>query len=140
VNAGYHSPKGRHAMSKRSEHTFQFTAGEIAAAAMREAEFHAKRQAWWNAEYQKAATEAKEKGVEVRAYAVSGGERAEMVIDPALQTRINECYGKRLQHQTAADQFRMEAAAYGSQLTTKVYDVDTDDVQHWRLAGGERQE
>ena len=37
-------------MSKRKEHTFQFTAEQIAKAATAEAAYHTKRSVWWGGE------------------------------------------------------------------------------------------
>jgi hypothetical protein len=124
-------------MSKRKEHMFQFTGAKIAGAAAEEAIYHAKRATWWNDEYEKAAVEAKAKGVEVKHYAVTGGTRAQVVFDPTLQGRLDETYSKRAQHQRESDQFKIEAAAYGTQAD-RVYELDTEDVMHFRLAGGER--
>lgn len=126
-------------MSKRNEHTFQFAAGAISAAATSEYDYHKERIAFWTEERTKAIEAAKEKGVEVREYPVTGGVRAEMVIDASLQGRINEASGKIHLHQSAADRFQVEAAAYATQLHTKVYELQPDDVLYFRLAGGPRE-
>ena len=127
-------------MSKRKEHTFQFTAEQIAKAAASEAAYHTKRAVWWDGEYNKAAEEAKAKGVEIRHYAVTGGNRAQVVIDPTLQGRIEESSSKRSKHQQSAERFTVEAAAYGSQPAATAYALDGEDVMYFRLAGGTRED
>ncbi len=125
-------------MSKREEHVFTFTAGEIAKAATAEAAYHTERVAWWGGEFETAMATAKEKGVEIRAYDVTGGKRAEIVIDPGLNRRIQEASSKRDEHHRQADRFTIEAAAYGSQPVGREYELDAADVVYFRLAGGPR--
>jgi len=127
-------------MSKRKEHTFQFTAEQIAKGAATEAEYHTMRARWWDDEYNRAAEEAKAKGVEIRHYAVTGGNRAQVVIDASLQHRIEESASKRSKHQQSADRFRVEAAAYASQPAATAYALDGEDVMYFRLAGGVRED
>jgi hypothetical protein len=118
----------------RNKHTFQFSGSAIAEAAGREAEYHGVRLAWWTAEQDKATRAAKEKGIEIREYDVTGGKRAEMVIDATLQGRLTECANKIYAHRKAAEQFRIEAGAYAAN-PTRVYELDPEDVVYFRLAG-----
>jgi hypothetical protein len=127
-------------MSKRKEHVFRFTAKQIAEAATVESKYHSERAAWWNAEYEKAAAEAKAKGVEIRHYQVTGGVRPQVTIDASVSNRLEEAARKRTDHTRQADQFKVEAATYGSQPADLQYDLDGEDVMHFRLAGGEREE
>lgn len=120
----------------RKTHTFQFKAALIAEGARQEAEYHEKRRAWWSAEYERAVGEAKDATVEVREYEVTGGKRASVEVSSKAAARINEACTKREEHRLAADAFRIEAATYGSQ--DRVYELDADDVMHFRLAGGPR--
>lgn len=126
-------------MSKRTEHLFQFTGKQISAAAQAEYDYHMARIVFWREEGRKAVLAAKEKGVEVREYPVSGGMRTEMVIDTTLQGRINESAQKVYSHQSSADHFQIEAATYGSQ-PDRAYELHGDDVIYFRLAGGARPE
>jgi hypothetical protein len=125
-------------MSKRKEHTFQFTAKQIADGAAAEAKYHDARAAWWNGEYEKACVEAEKSGVKITHFEVSGGKRAQMTLDPTLQRRIEESAHKRSDHQQKADRYKIEAASYASQPETLKYDLDNDDVVYFRLAGGLR--
>ncbi len=127
-------------MSKRKDHVFRYTAEKIAEAATAEAKYHDERAAWWNGEYEKAAVEAKNKGVEIRHYAVTGGVRPQVTIDPTLSNRLEECARKRTEHQQKAEKYKIEAATYSAQPNTLQYDLDGEDVQYFRLAGGQREE
>lgn len=126
----------------RNKHEFLFTAEQIAKAATAEQEYHEQRVTWWRIEYDKAVEAAKAKGIEVREYDVTGGKQAQLVIDPGLSARISQCTSKIASHQAAADRFKIEAAAYGSQSDplAGAYKLDPDDVVYFRLAGGPRDE
>lgn len=126
-------------MSLRNKHTFQFSGSQLSKHASFEAEHHAKRAAWWNTEYEKALAHAKELGVQVREYDVTGGKRAEVCLDPSVSTRINEAAQKRMDHQKRAETLALEAEAYDTQKD-RVFELDSDDVQHFRLVGGPREE
>lgn len=120
---------------KRGEHTFQFPGKAISESALAMAQYHERRIEWWKNEQQQAIETAKAKGVEVRELPVTGGTRVDVVIDPSVQMRLNECASKINQHQAAADRFNIEALAYGTQ-PDRVYELQPDDVVYFRMVGG----
>lgn len=124
---------------KRNEHTFQFTGQEISKAALAEKEYHDSRLAFWHEEYAKAVARAKEAGIEVKEYAVTGGMQATVNINPEVSNRLSQCYSKINEHRKAVDDFQIQAAAYGTQAN-RVYELHPDDVIYFRLAGGPRSE
>jgi hypothetical protein len=126
-------------VSERKKHLFQFEAGKIAEAARVEAAYHKQRADWWDGEFNQAVEKAQAGGLKLEKFKVTGGERAHMVIDPSLQSRINECEGRRTNHQQAADQLTIEAASYDTQKGM-MYALDHEDIQHFRLAGGPRED
>jgi hypothetical protein len=101
--------------------------------------YHKLRMEWWEKEYAEACNKAKASGVEIRQYDVTGGSRAELVLDATLQKRINECHSKRMSHKDLADQMSISAAMYASQAD-RSYELDGEDVQYFRMAGGPREE
>ncbi len=125
---------------KRNSHLFQFSASQIHDAAKAEAEYHVQRTAFWKEEQKKAIAKAKEAGVEIREYDVTGGTNVEVVLDPSVSNRLQQCANKIRSHQGEADRFQIEADAYGSQMAEKYYEVDPDDVVYFRLAGGPRED
>ena len=124
---------------KRNEHLFQFNGKQIAEAARGEHEYHERRLDFWKGEQQKAIAIAKEAGVEVNEYDVTGGKRVDVVIDPSVGQRLNECANKIQKHNSAADKFQIEAAAYGTQ-PERAYELHPDDIVYFRLAGGSRED
>jgi hypothetical protein len=126
-------------MSKRASHLFQFAGKRISTAAERESEYHAERLKFWTAEHRQAIDKARAAGLEVHEYPVTGGVRAEMVVDPTLQGRINECANKIHLHRKMADQLQIESACYGTQ-PERMYELEPDDVVYFRLAGGPRED
>ena len=124
---------------KRNEHLFQFTGKQISEAARGEAEYHDQRIEFWIKEQRAAIDKAKEMGLEVTEYPVTGGVHAQMIINPTLQERITVCANKLQRHRKAADDLHIEAACYGTQAE-RSFELHPDDVIHFRLAGGARDE
>lgn len=127
-------------MSLRKTHSFMFPCEQIAEAAKTEATYHDQRAAWWNGEYEKAVADAQKAGLRIEKFKVTGGERAQMVVDPTLQGRISECEQKRAGHQKLAETLTVEAASYATQPKGMPYALDNEDIQHFRLAGGPRED
>lgn len=123
----------------RHTHRFRFVGQQIAEACAANVEYHDSRVAFWVKERSDAIDACKTAGFTVKEYTVTGGTRAEMVVDPTLQRRVDEAVNKIATHQAARDRFRVEAGAYGAQ-PTRDYELDPDDVVYFRLAGGNREE
>ena len=121
-------------------HLFQFKAAEISAAACEEAAYHSSRITWWESEQELAIKLAREAGIEIREHEITGGKNVEVVVDVSITKRLSQCATKIANHQSAADRFTIEAAAYGSQPEALVYELDPDDVVYFRLAGGPRED
>ena len=136
-------------MSKRDEHSFQFSASQIAAAAGVEADYHEKRILYWQEQMDAAYKRVEATiGAKIQQQPVTGGWRADVVVDygdPAASRRLNEAGGKVQKHREAAERFRTDALLYGTQVGStkfgdRVYDLDTTDVHHYRLGGGPRED
>lgn len=126
-------------MSQREKHLFQFTGKQISEAASREAAYHAERLIFWKGEHKRAVDKAKESGLEVSEYPVTGGVYAQMVINPTLQERLTVCANKIHKHRKEAETLTIEADCYGTQ-PDRSYELDGTDVVYFRLAGGPREE
>ena len=116
----------------RDDWRFIYPASTVGEAAGRLAEYH--RERLWSWEEAKAQAEERisDKGVEVRHHEVTGGQRAEVVIDPSLAARLQECEGKISTHKRAAQVYAewsavMERAADGPMT------LDIDDVRFFEL-------
>jgi hypothetical protein len=130
-------------MSKRQEHTFQFTAEAIAKAAGEEADYHEARVAYWQGELEAAyATVERTMGARIEKQHVTNGWRPEVTIDygdPAAYRRMGEAAAKVQTHQQEAERFRTDQRLYATQ-GERVYELATADVHHYRLGGGPRDE
>jgi hypothetical protein len=127
----------------RAQHAFEFKASEIANAATAEAQYHRERMLFWSDAYGKAITTVQATAqVEFKEYEVTGGTRMDAVVnygDPAAWKRAQEAWAKMHEHRLAAERLRTDAALYGSQ-GERVYELNSDDVHYFRLAGETRVE
>jgi hypothetical protein len=130
-------------MSERSNHKFQFSADAIAKAAKAEAEYHEARAGYWQERYEKAAEIVKATvSAKVTESLVTGGKQLHVSVDygdPAAWEAANEAYSKVQSHRTAADRYRTDERVYGTQLI-RTYELDSDDIHHFRLGGQARDE
>lgn len=130
-------------MSKRSEHTFQFRAEEIARAAAEEAEYHEKRERIWREEYEKSIKQVEKTiGAKVVRRDITGGETIDVAIDygdQAAWKHAQRAFAKIREHAEMSERFRSDEKIYGTQ-NGRVYELDTDDVHHFRLGNEERVE
>lgn len=130
-------------MSKRDEHTFQFTAERIAAAAAEEGAYHRTRLACWQDELRTATDRVQETAsIKIEEQPITGGFRPVVSVDygdPAAHARMQDAYGKVQSHREAAERFETDATVYGTQQG-RVYELATDDVHYYRLGGGNRED
>lgn len=129
-------------MGNRSEHRFEFSAREIAAAATTEAGYHRTRIAHWT-ERQSAAVERVRETITAKLtkHEVTGGERWAATIDygdPGAWEELNLAASKIETHRHALDRYETDARVYGTQ-GDRPYELDTDDVHHFRLGGQARE-
>jgi hypothetical protein len=128
---------------KRKDHTFLFEADDIAQAAREEAAYHEDRVSHWRERKDKALIRVKETiGAKVTTFPVTGGERVDVVVDYGDQSAWTEfqlATTKEKTHKDAAERFRVDERVYGTQVD-KSYELDTDDVKHFRLGGDPREE
>lgn len=130
-------------MSERMKHLFQFSANQIAEKAGQEAEYHAQRLAYWQGELE-SATQGVEKtaSVSVKRLQVTGGWRPEVVVDygdPVAYRRMTESGSKIQQHTASRDRFKSDEDLYATQ-GQRIYDLDAEDVAHFRFNGRQRDE
>jgi hypothetical protein len=126
----------------RSDHSFQFPAATIAAAADAEAEYHRERRDYWRLELARSIERVRETArIDVREFSVTGGTRVDVVVDygdQASYKRMQEAQAKAAAHSEQAGRYELEARLYASQ-GDRVYELDGDDVAFYRLNGAERE-
>ncbi len=130
-------------MSERTKHLFQFRASIIANAAKAEAEYHQTRLVYWRTELEKATAAVEATAcVKVSRLPITGGWRPEVVVnygDPSAYTRMQEAAAKINIHEKAAERYTSDASLYATQ-DGRNYELDADDVAHFRLNGRPRDE
>ena len=119
-------------MSLRHEWKFSFTGQDLYSAADEKAVYHETRLEFWTAEFVMAEEKVKSTGVDVREYPVTGGNRLELVIDPTLQARYEECHKKLQMHEMMADEFDRYARAFELNVDA-LFDLDADDIRYFGL-------
>jgi hypothetical protein len=129
-------------MSERSNHKFQFSAAKIAEAANAEAEYHLQRLQHWqereHAAYERVSATMRAKIVK---HEVTGGNRYSLVVDVGDQEALHELHlaeQKIENHRQRRERFQTDAQIYGTQ--ERAYELDTDDVHHFRLGGEQRED
>lgn len=121
----------------RADWKFPFTPGEIAEAASRRMEYHEERMVFWGNAREEAKAAIEEKGFEVRDYAVTGGQRAEVVVDPALAQRLGEADRKLKEHNEKTEiyggWFRVLERASNHPFCPDPLLLDHDDIRFFGL-------
>jgi hypothetical protein len=128
---------------KRDDHTFQFSAAVIAGAAQAEAKYHEERLAYWEAEYEASIQTVEATiGAKVVRRDVTGGQQVDVVVDygdAEAWAQTQRAFGKIRAHRDAAERFRTDERVYRTQ-GDRTYELDTDDVHHFRLGGQPRED
>lgn len=129
-------------MAERAKHLFEFKATDIAKAAREESRYHTERLLFWQKELAEA-TEIVEKTakVTVKRQEHTGGWSPVVAVDygdPAAYQRMQQAAQKIQSHRAAADRFESDGTLYGTQ-GDRYYELDAEDVAHFRLNGRERE-
>ena len=127
----------------RNEHEFQFSASEISDAAADEADYHEKRIAYWEDEYEKAiATVEATASVEVKRRDITGGQTVDVVVnygDYDAYLQMQRAFKKIATHRDALERFQSDEQVYATQ-GDRVYELSLEDVHYYRLGGGPRED
>jgi hypothetical protein len=110
-----------------------FSGCDISAAAKRELEYHRTRTLWWEGEQEQVIAAARMSPAKMVEHQTTGGKRISLAMDADIEKRLTECANKIASHRAAADRFKIEAGAYGTQPGHS-YELDADDVVYFRLA------
>jgi len=122
-------------MSLRGKWTVRLATTEVLDHANARARHHLKRKADWEVEQRQAESELKEKGLEFREMAMTGGNRVEAILDPQRQARLQECRSKVEQHGRKADEYHSFARALMVMANNNVPEVelDAEDIGYFDL-------
>src|SRR5216117_3578670 len=100
---------------RRSEWLFVYPVEKVLRAAKIKLAYHEQRGEFWRGEREKAVTAIKGAGLEVREYEVTGGKETQVVLDLALQGRLNICSQKIREHVGKVKEYRQWVAVLETQ-------------------------
>lgn len=133
-------------MSERGKHLFSFRASEIARAAREAADYHRERAEHWERVLDEAtATVERTARIKVTRQEQTGGWLPIVGVeygDPTAYAQMTLAARKIQTHRAAHERFASDATLYGTQTENgrdRDYELDADDVAHFRLAGQERE-
>lgn len=104
---------------------------EVAAAAEKAAVYHRSRQVWWEGERETTKAKLGTEGLDVREQPVTGGVQHQVVLDPTLTARLNECETKIRSHRTKAE--RLDQWVGFLKLQNRPVVLTFDDVEFFEI-------
>jgi hypothetical protein len=122
-------------MSKRTEFKFRVHAGDLARSAERLYLHHQDQYDRYKALYDAAVENAEGTVARVVRYPVTGGDRIQLQIDPAVQTRLNHLQQKMTSHENDAKQMKPWVYSFKISDPDVVFELDPDDVLFFDIAG-----
>lgn len=120
---------------KRHSWKVKVKASRLAQCCEERMSYHNARIAFWDKERKAAEEELRSKGLQLRHFAVTGGERMEAQLDTGLAKRVSECERRLNEHRSAIDKFRAYKAFFA--LSSEEHDLTADDVLYFNLEGAD---
>jgi hypothetical protein len=117
----------------RAEWVFTYRAEEVAAAAVRRRDHHRGRLDFWELAFEDADEKLRSEGVDFRDLEVTGGQRTEVVVDPQLMARVNECRVKIKMHTEKHDEYARWARALEGLPPSDRMSLHVNDIHYFDL-------
>lgn len=121
-------------MPNRTKWEFQFSCEQLLAAARARSKYHHERMEYWQGEFAVALKKAKDEGLEVNEYAITGGVRADIVVNPTLKKRLDESASKIQSHRNQINEYRKYEKLFELNLSERIK-LDVDDVSFFWPTG-----
>ncbi len=118
--------------AKRNFWPFNYKAGDLVVPAQKKATYHRERQKNWLDSYERVKRELKEKGIDIRFAEVTGGERADIVVDQQIQRRLDECMSKMRAHKRQAEEYEAFTRAFTLNEHQEL-ELTVDDINYFGL-------
>lgn len=115
-------------MMNRDKWLFEYRAGQVLAQAKKMLAWHEHRHAWWAGENETAVKTAKDRGMSVKEFQVSGGVQAQMQVDPLIQQRLNQTFSKMREHEARVGLYKMWCSALAENEDSKLR-LDAQDLE-----------
>jgi hypothetical protein len=120
-------------MALRNGWKFRYTVKDLLDASTDRVAYHGDRLTFWREERDRTIELAKQTGVQVREHQVTGGKRADLVVDVTLGARLHECDGKIDKHEKLGEEYGVWEDVLGAMPPDQVYDLDAQDVLFFAL-------
>jgi hypothetical protein len=119
-------------MPLRDEWKFRYTCSDLIAPTEAKAKHHRERETFWTGELEKAKEKVRSGGAVVREHPISGGTRMQVMIDPEVQGRANECAEKVRSHRESAEEYERWLRVFRGNGDASV-ELDAKDVEFFGL-------
>lgn len=111
---------------------FEYTCRILLSFVQSKIDHEEERLVFWGGEYDQAKKLLKEAGAQFREQPITGGTRVEIVIDPLLQRRFDECATKVKEHENKLKQYERWKRVFRSNISETV-ELDMDDIEFFGM-------
>lgn len=122
-------------MTLRKEWKFEYSADVLLQKTLQRITYHEQRLSFWKAEEAVADKNAKASAT-FKEYAITGGTRTELVIDPTLQSRLDECRRRLNHHRDYLKGYMAWRDVFEQNGTSKLI-LDVDDITYFTRGEGD---
>jgi hypothetical protein len=122
---------------RRDRWTVKVPAKRLAKCCDERMEYHAGRLKFWDAERRDAEEKLRAVGIQLRHFAVTGGQRMEAQLDAGLAKRVSECEQRLKTNQDALAKFRAFKALLTLAGDEPGVELTADDVLYFNLEGAD---
>jgi hypothetical protein len=123
-------------MAQRSDWTFEYGIEEVKDAAEKKVQFHADRITFWESAKETTLNLIRESGIDIREHEITGGQRAEVIIDPTHQQRLNEAQDGLTRNKAKLDEYEGWAQVLHSRVMqndARTLSLDHQDILYFGL-------
>ncbi len=120
-------------MSLRNDWSFDYSSEDLMKAVREKIEHHQTRLEWWEKDREGVKQAIRELGIDLREFPVTGGNRAELVVDPVQLNRLQEILSKIRGHERSLKEYRRYERALAQKQSQVSFALDIEDVQFFGL-------
>ena len=119
-------------LGRRHKWTVKVTADKMVSCCIERMTHHRERLAFWGKERASSELELKEKGISLKHFAVTGGQRTSAQLDETMAQRVSECQSRQKEHIESFNRFGAFKAMF-KLLGMAEIDLNADDVLYFNI-------